>query len=84
MFAFLQKNCVQNSTSIATFCDKKMGPALGPAQICGHVCFVSVKANMDTLPTTATFCLGTTWDLIWQDQEYIGGFPQKITEILEI
>ena len=38
---------------------------------------------MDTLPTTETFCLETTWDLIWQDQEYIGGFPRKNKEILE-
>ena len=36
---------------------------------------------MDTLATTETVCLGTTWDLIWQDQPYIGGFPLTIEEL---
>ena len=32
---------------------------------------------MDTLPTTETFCLVTTWDLIWQDRKYIEGLTRK-------
>ena len=38
---------------------------------------------MHTLPTMETFCLGTTLDLIWQDQECIEEFPGRNTGILE-
>ena len=45
---------------------------------CGHVCFASDEENMDTLPATETFCLGTIRGLSRQDQEYIGGVREKI------
>ena len=34
-------------------------------------------------PPRKPFCLGTTWDLIWQDLEYIEEFQRKNTETLE-